>query len=115
MKSGKCQIKINCHIELVCKVRNSPDIFQEKMNKLLYGLHYVITFIDDLLIINTKFLEEHTKKLEKILSKLKSAGFKVHAKKSFFAKNELEYLGFNIIRKYIIPLPYKSYKEHSCP
>ena len=37
---------------------NSPDIFQEKMNKLFDGLEYVRTYIDDLLIISNKSLED---------------------------------------------------------
>ena len=39
------------------------------------------------------------KKLDKVLSRLKSAGFKVNAEKSFFATNEIEYLGFEILGK----------------
>ena len=86
---------------------NSPDIFQEKMNELFYGLDYVRTYIDDLLLISNKSLEDHINKLDKVLSKLKSAGFKVNAEKSFFARNELEYLGFKITREGIMPLPDK--------
>ena len=86
---------------------NSPDIFQEKMNELFYGLDYVRTYIDDLLLISNKSLEDHINKLDKVLNKLKSAGFKVNAEKSFFARNELEYLGFKITREGIMPLPDK--------
>ena len=46
---------------------NSPDIFQEKMNELFYGLDYVRTYIDDLLLISNKSLEDHIKKLDKVL------------------------------------------------
>ena len=46
----------------LCK---SPDMFQEKMNKLFNGLEYVRTYIDDLLIISNKSFEDqgtkHTK------------------------------------------------------
>ena len=45
------------------------------------------------------------KKLNKVLSKLKSADFKVNEEKSFFVSDELEYLGFKITREGIIPLP----------
>ena len=75
---------------------NSTDIFQEIMNELFKGLDYVETYIDDILIISNKSLEDHIVKLYKVSSKLKSAGFKVNTKKSFFAKNELEYLDFKI-------------------
>ena len=46
-------------------------------------------------------------KLDKILSKPNQKGFKVNAEKSFFARNELEYLGFRITRQGIMPLPGK--------
>ena len=64
--------------------------FKKRMTELFDGLDYVRTYIDDLLIIRNICLENHIKKLDKVLSKLKSAGFKVNAEKSFFARNELE-------------------------
>ena len=86
---------------------NSPDIFQEKMNELFNDLEYVRTYIDDLLIISNESLEDHLDKVGKVLKKLQAAGFKVNAEKSFFAKDELEYLGFKITREGIMPLPSK--------
>ena len=82
---------------------NSLDIFQEKINELFDGLDYVRTSFYDLLMISNKSLEDHINKLDKVLSKLKSAGSKVKAEKSFFARNALEYLGFNITREGIMP------------
>ena len=66
---------------------------------LFNGLDHVWTCIDDLLIISNESLEDHINKLDKVLSKLKSVAFKVNAEKSFFARDELEYLGFKIIRE----------------
>ena len=77
----------------------SPDIYQEKMNELCNGLDDVRTYIDDLLMIDNKSLEDHIKKLDKGLRKLKSVGFKVNTEKSFFARNDREYLGFKITRE----------------
>ena len=86
---------------------NSPDIFQEKMNELFNGLEYVRTRIDDLLIINNTSFEDHINKLDKVVNLFKKTGFKVNAEKSFFARNEIEFLGFRIIRQGIMPLPDK--------
>ena len=63
--------------------------FPEKINKLFNCLDYVRTYIDVLLVISNKSLEDHIKKLDKVLSKWKLSGFKVNAEKSFFARNEL--------------------------
>ena len=86
---------------------NSPDIFQEKMNELFAGFDYVRAYIDDLLVISNGSFDDHLQKLETVLSKLQKAGFKVNADKSFFAQDQLEYLGFKITRNGIMPLPDK--------
>jgi transposase InsO family protein len=86
---------------------NSPDIFQEKMNELFVGLDYVRAYIDDLLIISNGTFDDHLEKLDKVFNKLQTAGFKINAEKSFFAKDELDYLGFKITRNGIMPLPDK--------
>ena len=78
---------------------NSPDFFQEKMKELFNGLEYFRTYIDDLLIINNKPLYDHVCRLYKALTRFKAAGFKVNAEKSFFDRNELEYLGFKMTSK----------------
>ena len=77
---------------------NSPDIFQEKMNELFAGFEYVRAYIDDLLVISNGTFDDHLSKLDKVFFKLQAAGFKVNAEKSFFAKDELEYLGFKITK-----------------
>jgi RNase H-like domain found in reverse transcriptase/Reverse transcriptase (RNA-dependent DNA polymerase) len=82
---------------------NSPDIFQEKMSTLMQDLEYVRAYIDDLLIITHGSFEEHIDKLKVVLGQLRDAGLKVNAKKSFFACEELEYLGYWITRKGIQP------------
>jgi hypothetical protein len=86
---------------------NSPDIFQEKMNELFMGLDFVRAYIDDLLCITKGNFDDHLEKLERIFERLESAGLKVNAKKSFFARGELEYLGYWITRKGIQPMKNK--------
>ena len=86
---------------------NSPDIFQEKMSELMEGLDFVRTYIDDLLCLTKGSFEDHLEKLERVLSRLQQAGLKVNANKSFFARTELEYLGYWITREGIQPLPKK--------
>ena len=86
---------------------NSPDIFQEKMNELFTGFEYVRAYIDDLLVISNSSFDDHLDKLDRVFQKLKEAGFKVNAEKSFFAQSELEYLGFKITRSGVMPLPDK--------
>ena len=49
------------------------------------------------------FFEDHLEKLGMVLDRLRQAGLKVNAKKSFFAKDELEYLGYWITRSGVKP------------
>jgi hypothetical protein len=64
---------------------NSPDIFQEKMSDLMIGLDFVRAYIDDLLSITNGTYEDHLEKLKLIFKRLRQAGLKVNAAKSFFA------------------------------
>ena len=86
---------------------NSPDIFQEHMSELMADLEHVRAYIDDLLIFTKGTYEDHLNKLDEVLHRLQSAGLKVNAKKSFFAKPELEYLGYWVTRQGVQPLPNK--------
>ncbi len=51
--------------------------------------------------------DDHLDKLERVLARLQEAGLKINANKSFFARTELEYLGYWITREGIQPLPKK--------
>ena len=86
---------------------NSPDIFQEKMSELMEGLDFVCAYIDDLLCLMKGTFEDHLEKLERIFARLKQAGLKVNANKSFFARPELGYLGYWITRDGIKPVANK--------
>jgi hypothetical protein len=78
---------------------NSPDIFQEKMSDLMLGLEFVRACIDDLLAITTSAFDDHLEKLELVFQRLLKAGLKVNAKKSLFARGELEYWAIGLPAK----------------
>ena len=86
---------------------NSPDIIQEKMNELLNGLEYDRAYIDYQFINSYGNFEDHVNKIKIVLNKLKAAGFNINAEKSKCAKDNLEYLGFQITRQGTIRLPNK--------
>ena len=58
------------------------------------SLDYVRAYIDDLLIITRGTIEDHISKIETVLTRLRDAGLKVNAAKSFFCTHEIEYLGY---------------------
>ena len=93
---------------------NSPDIFQEKISELMDGLDYVRAYIDDVLVLSSGDWTDHLRKLDHVFTRLSNAGLKVNAKKSFFGKPELEYLGFWITQNGIRPLAKKGIPVN-CP
>ena len=83
---------------------NSPDIFQEKMNKLFAGFDHVQAYLENLLVITKRSYWDHLDHLDVVLDKLEHVGLKINAQKSNFAAHELEYLCYWIIRACIQPM-----------
>ncbi len=77
----------------------SVDIFEPEMMDLMEALEYVRAYIDDLLVINRGTLEDHLDKLREVLRRLREAGLKVNAAKSFFCTHKIEYLGCKLTRE----------------
>jgi hypothetical protein len=86
---------------------NSPDIFQEKMGTLMHDLEHVRAYIDDILVLTSGDLADHLNKLDEVFRRIRGAGLKINANKSFFARGELEYLGYWITREGIQPVTKK--------
>ncbi len=61
-------------------------------------LEYVQAYLDNLLCISRSSLEDHPKKLEEVLRRLRNAGLKVNLEKSTFCAPEIEYLGYILPR-----------------
>jgi hypothetical protein len=70
------------------------------MMNLMEALEYVRTY---LLVITNGTLEDHLDKLREVLRRLREAGLKVNAAKSFFCTHEIEYLGYILTRERIKP------------
>ena len=86
---------------------NSPDIFQEKMSKLMVGLELARSYLDDLLLVSKRSLDKHLDQLEQVLNRLSETDLKINATKCSFCQTELEYLGYWITRHGIHPVAKK--------
>ena len=95
------------YLRLPMGLCNSPDIFQEKMSKLMVGLEFARAYLDDLLLITKGDFNEHLDQLEQALTRLSEAGLKINASKRSFCQTELEYLGYWITRNGICPVAKK--------
>ena len=84
----------------------APAYFQLLMNKVLEGLSYVMTYLDDIIIFSKNEMEllEH---LEEVFHQLKKAGLMMKHSKCDFFKSEIHYLGHLISADEINPLPDK--------
>ena len=76
----------------------APVYFQNLINKILNGLHFTLTYLDDVIIFS-ELAEQHLKHILIVLAMLKQA--KLHLKKSkcLFFKQELHYLGHLLTTK----------------
>ena len=77
----------------------APAYFQLLMNKVLHGLNFAMTYLDDM-----DMMMEH---LETVFSHLREAGQKMKCFKCDFFKKEIHYLGHLISTEGISPLPNK--------
>ena len=82
----------------------APAYFQLLMNKVLKGLKFVMTYLDDIIIFG-KNKSQHLEHLETIFSHLREAGLKM--KWCDFFKSKIHYLGHLISPEGISPLPNK--------
>ena len=81
----------------------SADVFQRELSMLFQGMLYVLVYIDDILVITKGSYEQHLQAVEKVLRKLSEAGMQLNIDKSFFAKDQVDYLGYVISRSGITP------------
>ena len=84
----------------------APAYFQLLMNKVLKGLKFAMTYLDDIIIFSQDELQ-HLEHLEIVFSRLQEAGLKMKHSKCDFFKSEIHYLGHLISPEGISPLPNK--------
>ena len=80
--------------------------FQLLMNKVLKGLKFAMTYLDDIIIFSQDE-SQHLEHLEIVFSHLREAGLKMKCSKCDFFKSDIHYLGHLISPEGISPLPNK--------
>jgi hypothetical protein len=85
----------------------SADIFQAQITDLMASVEFVQAYMDILLIVTRRILDEHLQKMETVLTRLRDARLKVNTAKSLFCAHEIEYLGCILTKDGIKPQPNK--------
>ena len=84
-------------------IKVASDVFQSAMGRLFLDMEEVLIYIDDILILGTGSFGEHMKTVDEVLQRLEKYGLQVNPLKSFWAQDQVEYLGFLITRDGIRP------------
>jgi hypothetical protein len=124
LNMGCCHIKLNPDGQKHCTVimqwgclsclrlpmgiSSSADTFQERMTELMRGLEFFRVCTDDVLLVSKTTFLNHLFEPDEVLRRMRLAGLKINAKKSFFAKDKLEHLGHWVTREGIQPMPKKA-------
>jgi Reverse transcriptase (RNA-dependent DNA polymerase) len=80
-------------------IKIAQDILENVMSKLTKDLEYVKTYLNDLLILTNSSFADHLTKLKMVLARFSTAGMRVHASKSKFFAEQIQYLGYWITQK----------------
>ncbi len=70
----------------------APSSFQHLMNKVLHGLSFATTYVDDILVHSTSE-EEHKVHLRQVFQRLREADLILKGKKCHIGKTHVSYLG----------------------
>ena len=73
-----------------------PAEFQKAMDYTLIGLKHTYCFLDDILIVSKRSLEEHKSYVMKCLKRLDDENRRINLPKCHFGKLEIDWLGYHI-------------------
>ena len=95
---------------------NAPPQFQRLMSRVLLGLEWKIclVYIDDVIVFSSTF-EEHIHRLRLVFDRFRQANLKLKPSKCHFAQASVNYLGFIVSSKGVLPDPDKLAAVDSFP
>ncbi|MGL6005418.1 reverse transcriptase domain-containing protein, partial [Aeromonas sobria] len=79
-----------------------PASFQRLMETVTKGLENIIVYIDDL-FVHSHTHEQHRQQLKALFDRLAQHNLKINLKKCYFGQKNIEYLGFSLTEKGILP------------
>ncbi|XP_065189581.1 uncharacterized protein LOC135820198 [Sycon ciliatum] len=91
-----------CYTKLPFGISSAPEIFQQRMSKILAGLEGVVCQMDDILV-HGRTRAEHDSRLYAVLRRLVDAGLTLNPSKCEFAASDLSFLGVRLTAAGIQP------------
>ena len=87
-------------------LNNAASTFQRTMELALQELQWVtcLIYIDDVIVFGKDF-DQHMQRLEEVLDRIKKAGLKLKASKSYLLQKEVIFLGHVVSGEGIKPSP----------
>ena len=85
-----------------------PAEFQKAIDKTLYNLTNTFSFLDDIIIVTGRGIQNHKEKLFKCLDRLNEENLAINLNKCHFAKDKITWLGYEIDKKGIKPIVSKT-------
>ncbi|CAK1584722.1 unnamed protein product [Parnassius mnemosyne] len=83
-------------------LKNAGQTFQRFIHEVLHGLDFVFAFIDDLLVASPDKVTHETH-LRTVLQRLEDNGITINPSKCIFGQQEVQFLGFTVIKEGIKP------------
>ena len=87
-------------------LRNAGATFQRLRDSLFGKVHFVIVYIDDILIFSNS-MKEHIKHVKFVLETLRNNGLFIKPSKCLWGQQSIDFLGHNITSKGIKPIDSK--------
>ena len=87
-------------------ISSAPEIFQRTMQKVLVGTEGALCHMDDILVYG-ETLQQHDRRLNLVLNKLREAGLTLNKEKCEFALTSIQFLGHRISQNGISADPNK--------
>lgn len=83
-------------------IASAPGLFQNLIEKVLVGLQGVVVYFDDILVFGETG-EEHNDNLVKVLKRLEDNGLSLSIEKCAFAKEKVNFLGYQVDSRGLSP------------
>ncbi len=93
-------------VRMPFRLKNVAQTFQRLIDSVLQGLPYVYAYLDDI-IIASQTPEQHFAHMRTVFECLRQSNLVINPRRCIFAAQELEFLGHQVTKWGILPLPDK--------